>query len=98
MDNPNTAYRSFFNIFFKTYDKFLPKVRIKIKAKSFQNPWITKFSKKKQKLYERFTPQNEQKYKNCKNLFETIKKKAKKIYHSNKYLNVPEILKKYRML
>ena len=66
----------------------------KIKAKTIQNPWITKgitkSSKKKQKFYERFlkkrTPQNEQKYKNYKNFFETIKKKAKKIYYSNKLL------------
>ena len=58
LDNPNTAYESFFNIFFETYDKYFPKVKIKIKAKSIQNPWITtditKSSKKKQKLYERF--------------------------------------------
>ena len=94
LDNPNTAYESFFDKFFKTYDKYFPKVRIKIKAKTIQNPWITKgitkSSKKKQKLYERFlkkrTPQNEQKYKNYKNLFETIKKKGKKIYYSNKLL------------
>ena len=49
---------------------------------------IRKSSKKKQKLYERFlkkhAPQNEQQYKNYKNLFETIKKKAKKEYYSNK--------------
>ena len=44
---------------------------------------ITKTSKKKQKLYERFlkkgTSQNEQKYKNYKNHSETVQKKAKKI-------------------
>ena len=81
-------------MFFKTYGKYFPKVRIKIKAKTIQNPWITKgitkSSKKKQKLYERFlkkrTTENEQKYKNYKNLFKTIKKKAKKIYYSNKSL------------
>ena len=96
LDNPNTAYESFFDIFFKTYDKYFPKVRIKIKTKTIQNPWITKgitkSSKKKQKLYKRFlkkrTPQNEQKYKNYKNLFETIKKKAKKIYYSNKMKDI----------
>ena len=65
LDNPNTAYESFFDIFFKNYDKYSPRVINKIKAKTIQNPWITKgitkFSKKKQKLYERFlkkrTPQ-----------------------------------------
>ena len=50
--------------------------------------------KKKQKLYEWFlkklTPQNEQKYKNYKNLFEAPKEKAKKIYYSNKLLKCTE--------
>ena len=84
LGNPNTAYGSFFNIFFKTYDKYFPKVRIEIKAKTIQSPWITKgitkYSKKKQKLYERFlkkhTPQNEQKYKNY-NFFSKQLKKTK---------------------
>ena len=56
------------------------------KAKIIQNPWITKVitksSKRKQKLYERFlkkrTPQSKQRYKNYKNLFETIKRKQRK--------------------
>ena len=63
---------------------------------------MAKPSKKKQKLYERFlkkrTPQNEQKYKNYKNLFETIKKKAKKIYCSNKLLKCTGDVKKHGML
>ena len=71
-------------------------------AKTIQNPWITKgitkSSKKKQKLYARFlkqrTPQNEQKYKNYKNLFETIKQKAKKICYSNKLLKCIGDIKK----
>ena len=56
LDNPNTAYESFLSIFFETYDKYFPKVKIKTKAETIQNPWITrgitKSSKKKQKLYE----------------------------------------------
>ena len=36
LDNPNTAYKNFFDIFFKTYDKQFTKVRIKIKAKTNQ--------------------------------------------------------------
>ena len=59
---------------------------------------ITKSFKKKQKLYERFlkkrAPQNEQKYKNYKNLFETIKKKARKKYYSNKLLKCTGDIKK----
>ena len=84
LDNPNTAYKNFFDIFFKTYDKQFTKVRIKIKAKTNQNPWITKGIRKG--FLKKRTPQNEQQYRNFKSLFETIKKKAKKIYYSNKLL------------
>ena len=85
---------------FKTYDKYFPKVRINIKAKTIRNPCITKgirkSSKNKQKLYVRFlkkrTPQNEQKYKNYKHLFETI------IFSPTNYLNVLEILTKHGIL
>ena len=53
-------------------------------------------------LYERFlknrTLQNEQKYKNHKNLFEAIKKKTKIIYYSNKLLKCTENIKKHGML
>ena len=96
--NSNTAYGSFFNIYFKTYDKYFPKKRIKIKTKTIQNPLITKnitkSSKKKQKLYERFlqkrTPPNEQKYKNYKNVFEKIKEKKKRniLTTPTNYLNI----------
>ena len=73
--------------FIETYDKYFSNVRIKTKAKTIQNPWITKgirkSSKKNQKLYEQFlkkrTPQNEHKYKNYKNLFETISKSKENI-------------------
>ena len=72
LENPNTSCECSFNIFFETYEKYFPKVKIEIKTKTIHNPWITrgitKSSKKKQKLYERFlkerTAQNEQKYKN----------------------------------
>ena len=64
--------------------KTIRPVKIKTKAKTIQNPWLTKgiakSFKKEQKLYEWFlkrcTPQNEQKY----------KKERKKIYYSNKLL------------
>ena len=46
------------NHIIKTLNKYFPKVKIKIKAKTVQNPWITKVitmsSKKKQELYECF--------------------------------------------
>ena len=58
-------------------------------------PWITKgiakASKKKQKLNEKYlknrNPQNLATYKTYKNLFETIKRKSKKNYYSEKILS-----------
>ena len=38
VDNPNTASKYFFDMFFKTYSTYFPNVEIKIKAKSNQNP------------------------------------------------------------
>ena len=69
-----------------------PKSEVKVKFKSDQSPWITKgiakSSKKKQRLYEKFlknrTPQNEETYKTYKNLFETIKRRLKKNFYSEK--------------
>ena len=76
-----------------------------MKVKTNQNPWITKgirkSFKKKEKLYEQFlkkrTPRGEQ-YRNYKNLFEIIKKKAKKIYYSNKLLKCTGDIKKHGKL
>lgn len=40
--NPNNAYERFLKMVFGTYGKYFPKVKIKAKAKSIQNSWITK--------------------------------------------------------
>ena len=95
---PNEAYDEFIKTFSSCYEVSFPKVKIKIKSKSFLSPWITKglikSSKKKQKLYNNFlkhkTYKNEKKYKTYKNLFETLKLKSKKNYYAkliNKYKN-----------
>ena len=42
LNNPNTAYESFLDIFFRIYGNYFLKVKIKIKAKTIQNPSITK--------------------------------------------------------
>ena len=95
---PNEAYDEFLKTFSSCYEVSFPKVKIKIKSKSFLSPWITKglikSSKKKQKLYNNFlkhkTYKNEKKYKTYKNLFETLKLKSKKNYYAkliNKYKN-----------
>ena len=91
-DDPNEAYKQFFNIFNSIYDIYFPKVFVRLKTKHIQSPWITKgiakSSKRKQKLYEKFlkhrTRETELAYKSYKNLFESLKKKAKKKYYSEK--------------
>ena len=88
-DDPNEAYKQFFNIFNSIYDLYFPKVFVRLKAKHIQSPWITKgiakSSKRKQELYEKFlkhlTRETELAYKSHKNLFESLKKKAKKKYY-----------------
>ena len=91
-DDPNEAYKQFFNIFNSIYDIYFPKVFLRLKAKHIQSPWITKgivkSSKRKKKLYEKFlkhgTRETELAYKSYENLFESLKKKAKKKYYSEK--------------
>ena len=83
---------SFFNIFNSIYDIYFPKIFVRLKTKHIESPWITKgivkSSKRKQKLYEKFlkhrTRETELAYKSYKNLFESLKKKAKKKYYSEK--------------
>ena len=60
------------------------------------NPWVTKgiakFSKKKQRLYEKYlkkrNPEYGKVYKNYKSFFESIKKKSKKLYYYEKLLKL----------
>ena len=92
IEDPNKAYKYFLNIFIDIYNKSFLKSEVKVKFKSDQSPWITKgiakSSKKKQRLYEKFlknrTPKNEETYKTYKNLFETIKRRSKKKFYSEK--------------
>ena len=89
---PNEAYNNFLKIFSDLYDIAFPKKEIEIKSKYLNTPWITiglrKSSKRKQRLHEKFlkkrTLDNEKIYKDYKNLFEKIKKCAKKNYYRNK--------------
>ena len=92
IEDPNKAYKYFINIFTDIYDNSFPKSEVKVKFKSNQSPWMTKdiakSSKKKQTLNEKFlknrTTKNEETYKTYKNLFETIKKRLKKKFYSEK--------------
>ena len=91
-DNPNEAYTQFFNILSSIYDIYFPKVFVRLKTKHIHSPWLTKgiakSSERKQELYEKFlkhrTRETELSYKSCNNLFENLKKKAKKKYYSDK--------------
>ena len=79
------------------YDEYFPIKIIKLKTKDIQSPWITtgikKSSKHKQRLYENLKTRckkAENPYKNYKNLFQQIKKPAKRFHFSNliiKYKN-----------
>ena len=101
-DDPNEAYKQFFNIFNSLCDIYFPMVFVRLKTKHIQSPWITKgiakSSKRKQKLYEKFlkhrTRETELAYKSYKNLFKTLKKKAKKKYYSEKISKYKHDVKK----
>ena len=94
LKEPNEAYNNFLKIFIKLYEEYFPIRKIKTKPKRAVSPWISnviaKSSKQKQKLYEKFlkhrTPINEANYKAYKNLFETIKRKSKKRFYSEKLI------------
>ena len=89
---PNEAYNIFLKKFSDLYDVTFPKKQIEIKSKYLNIPWITKgirkSSKRKQRLHEKYlkirSKENEKTYKTYKNLFERIKKNAKKNYHRDK--------------
>ena len=84
ISNPNDGYKYFLKVFLGLYLAFLSKLSgLKEKLK---NPWMTKgllkSSKQKQKLYKKFmkkSPRNENINNSYKSLFESLKKKSKKI-------------------
>ena len=75
------AYKHFFKTFISVYDYFFLKVKVQIKIKSLNCPWITKgiakSSKGKQKLYEKYlkrrTNDTKTAYKLYRNLLDCIK-------------------------
>ena len=81
------SYNIFLERFIKIYDQAFPERKIEIKQKKLPSPWISKglrkLSKRKQRLYRKFSKQRSDKncetYKIYKNLFEKIKKSQKKI-------------------
>ena len=101
-DNPSECYKLFLKKFLTIYENFFPRKKIKLKLKDIQSPWITsgikKSSKRKQRLYDKFLKTRNQKseleYKNYKNLFETIKKRSKKLHYSKLIIKYKENIKK----
>ena len=75
---------------------------MKIKTKDLESPWITKgikkSSKKKQRLYLKFLKKRNEKtkkeYQDYKKLFESIKKRSKKLYFSKLILKYKNNIKK----
>ena len=98
----NKAYVNFIEIFSSLYDECFPKKKIKLKPQKYNNPWITKgikkSSKRKQKLHEKFlknrNEKNEKLYKSDKSLFESAKRKSKRICYSSEILEFKNNAKK----
>ena len=75
---------------------------MKIKTKDLESPWITKgikkSSKKKQRLYLKFLKKRNEKTKkehqDYEKLFESIKKRSKKLYFSKLILKYKNNIKK----
>ena len=90
----NHSYNRFLQIFLSLYNECFPKIKIKVKPQKHFCPWIAlgirKSSKRKQRLYENFlktgTEKTEAEYKTYKIMFETIKRKSKRNYNSQKIL------------
>ena len=92
-EDPNEAYKHFFETFISVYDNFFPKVKVRIKIKSLHSPWITKgisksskSSMKNEKYLKMRTNDTKTAYKLYKNLFESIKGISKQNYYSEKLL------------
>ena len=98
----NKACDNFIEIFSSLYDECFPKKKIKLKPQKYNNPWIIKgikkSSKRKQKLQENFIQNRNEKntklYKSYKSLFESVKRKSKRIYYSSKTLEFKNNAKK----
>ncbi|XP_065667861.1 uncharacterized protein LOC136088125 [Hydra vulgaris] len=90
--NANEAYDIFLTEFLTHYNEAFPKITKLVKSKTLLNPWITKgilkSSKIKQRIYCKFlkkrTLVNETTYKSYKRLFESVLKRSKKNYYSEK--------------
>ena len=105
-DSVNYSYNRFLQIFLSLYNECFPKIKIKLKPQKHFRPWITlgirESSKRKQRLYENFlktrTAKSEAEYKTYKNMSDTIKRKSKRNYYSQKILEYKNNAKKHGIL
>ena len=96
----------FLETFISVYDNFSPKVKVEIKSQSLNSPWITKgiaeSSKRMQKLYEKNlktrTNDTETAYKLYNNLFQSIRRRSKQNYYSEKLLRLKYNSKKKKKM
>ena len=102
LDNLNTTYESVFDIFFKTYDKYFPKFRIKRKAKTiqtigFQKALETPLRRNKSfmnNFWKSVLHRMNKNTKIVKDFSKKLKRKQRKYTTPTNYLNVLYILKK----
>ncbi|XP_065679652.1 uncharacterized protein LOC136094047 [Hydra vulgaris] len=102
LEDTNSAYNTFIDIFFNHYNSYFPIEEKIVKEKYLNCPWITsgikKSSKTKQKLYIKYLKNRNEVnlsiYKQYKNLFEKIRKNSKKIYYSKLLQNTNGDIKK----
>ena len=96
------AYELFLKDFSTLYEAYFPLKKEKIRSKDLKSPWITKglkkSSKRKQKLYAKFLKKRNEKtekdYLDYKKLFESLKKRSKKMHYSNLILKYKNNIKK----
>ena len=87
----NTEYSQFLYVVKESYDKYCPRKKIRIDNKTRDKPWLTKnlikCCKKKFILYKQFinnrTQENEQRFKNYRNMLTTILKLTEKRYYND---------------
>ena len=91
-NDANAAFNNFHNQFVSIFDKTCPVNEVKLKSKNLVNPWfdkaLTKCSRKKQRLYNKFLKNrtfiNETNYKNYKYKFNRLMFDTKRNYYKDK--------------
>ena len=89
---PDSSYNIFLDKFIKLYGKAFPERKVEIKRKNLTSPWITrglkKFSKRKERLYDKYLKRRNDKNKKAdktyKSLFKKLKLQSRKLCFQNK--------------